>query len=290
MTKRASATIVCAILTTSACAQQDDATSSANPFNNFTSTWRNDPVWNDGLAEVAEYDATRDIYGVAREYTARLYTNKEFASPVTFTKADGGQRRSVFKHHLRDDIPTENYTYHYSTMCYVGATDLKSLKIDMGSQEDCGASFKQFVNHNGTVTWRQLTYFPQQGRREGKYRPTANFAYQDALSLVLRGYPFDTPRDVDIQLLPDQTTTRWSPVKPAAAHVTYIGRGMLDLPIGKVDAHHVRVVAAADKTQHDYWLHADGSAPLLHMMVQYRGPGGMTYRIRTVKREAYWRR
>jgi hypothetical protein len=65
---------------------------------------------------------------------------------------------------------------------------------------------------------------------------------------------------------------------------------MLDLPIGKVDAHHVRVAPAADKTQHDYWLHADGSAPLLHVMVQYRGPGGMTYRIRTVKREACWRR
>ena len=147
----------------------------------------------DGKAECATYEATRTIYDKPRAYTARIYINKEHASPETFTKSSDGTGRAVFKLHVRDDIPTENYTYHYSTMCYVGQDDLKSLKLDMGSQEDCGATFKQYINHAGTLRWRQQSYFPNEGERADELKPEPNFAFQDALPLILRGYPFDNP-------------------------------------------------------------------------------------------------
>ncbi len=267
-------------------AKPQAALAQENPFEEFTSAWRDDGVWHDGKAECAVYDATRTIYGVERRYQAKLFTNKEYADAKTKTKsatpgAPGGGREA-FKHHLREDVPTENYTYHFSTMVYVGASDLKSLKIDMGSQEDCGATFKQFVNHKGALTWHQSSYFPNEGHRSGEYAPPAGFVYQDALSLVLRGYPFDKPRDVQVMLMPDQTTTKWSPPEAKSAVISYAGRETLDLPIGSTDAHHLKVAG------HNYWFAADPK--LRHIMVQYSGPGGVTNKLRSVERRAYWLR
>ena len=75
-----------------------------DPFADLTRAWRDDPVWYDGQAEVAVYDATRTIYGKLRHYTATLYTNKEHASPTTFTKSADDRGRAVFKQHLRENI------------------------------------------------------------------------------------------------------------------------------------------------------------------------------------------
>ena len=269
-----------------------------DPFAAFTRAWRDHSIWHDGQAELAVYDATRDIYSQTRRYTARLYTNKELADKQTKTKSATGRGREVFKHHLREDIATKNYTYHYSTMCYVGTTDLKSLKIDMGSQEDCGTTFKQFVNHAGTCRWHQFSYFPDEGHRFGQYQPTKNFAFQDALSLVLRGYPFDTPADLELMVVPDQTSNRTSVAQPRAGRVKYVGLETLQLPIGQVDAHHltfnyspsVALQGGPEKSPiHHYWFAAESAAPWLHVMVRYEGPGGISYKLREHRRWAYWK-
>lgn len=289
--------IVCLVLTLSPAVGAAVQESDADPFAGFTRAWRDDPVWYDGKAECAVYDATRTVYGKERRYTARIYTDKEVASPVTFTKSADGTGRAVFKHHVRDDIPTENYTYYYSTMVYVGTDDLKSLKLDMGSQEDCGATFKQYVNHAGSLSWDQFSYFPNEGHKRGGYTPAAGFVFQDALSLVLRGYPFDDPPDtLHVDAVPDQTNTRLSESRPLKSIITYEGVETLELPIGEVRAHHVRFYhdefpkgeyRLGIPQMHDYWFAADPA--LRHVMVQYRGPDGQSYRLRAVERRAYWR-
>lgn len=267
------------------------AAQEAGPLAGFDHGWENDPAWYDGKAECAVYDATRTIYGKQRSYEARLYTNKEVASPETFTKSATGEGREVFKHHLREDIPTENYAYHYSTMAYVGTEDLKSLKLDMGSQEDCGASFKQVINHAGELAWQQFAYFPQMGHRDGAFEPPAGFVFQDALSVVLRGYPFEQAAPVRLWVMPDQTTTKWGPVEPRQVVVAYEGKETLDLPAGSTEAHHLSVTPVEGDgaaARHDYWFAADPATQ--HIMVQYEGPEGLSYRLQSVERRAYWER
>lgn len=268
-----------------------------DPFKRFTRRWRQDPIWRDGKAEMAVYNAIRTIYCKPRRYTARLYTNTEYASAVTKTKAADNKGRLVFKHHLRQDITTENYTYHYSTMCYLGVKDLKSLKLDMGSQEDCGASFKQFVNHAGICRWESFGYFPNEGHRSGSYQPPANYAFLNGLSLLLRGYPFDDPAPISVQLLPDQISNRQSTFEPVPSQVRYVGRVELELPIGKVDAHHLKVEADPSAPgsligEHDFWFAARGAADAngtgLHLMVQYEGPDGAVMKLRQVRHWKYW--
>ncbi|MDX1682174.1 MAG: hypothetical protein R3336_03545 [Phycisphaeraceae bacterium] len=261
------------------------------PLSELTTAWREDPIWHDGKAEIAVYEATRVIYGQPRTYDARLMTNFEHASPKTFTKAPDGKGRAVFKHHLREDIPTRAYTYHYSTMAYVGTEDLKSLKIDMGSMEDCGATFKQIVNHAGELTWRQFSYFPNEGRRAGSFEPSARLVFHDALTLVLRGFPFKDPQDMTIEVLPDQTDTHLTPVQPVAMEVTYGGVSTLDLPAGRIRAHQLTVTPAGEtEAAGQYWFAADGSAPWLHALVQYQDGDGTRYRLKSLTREAYWRK
>lgn len=277
-------------LAAAAHAQDDDA------LQQFTHPWRDDPVWSDGLAEIAIYKATRDVYGVPRSYDARFITNTEYASPETFTKSDQQTGRLVFKFHVREDIPTEKYDYHYSTMCYVGMDDLKSLKLDMGSQEDCGATYKQITNHAGNLWWRQHSYMPGEGEQSGELQPPANLVFFDALPLVLRGYPFDTPapgprpRNVALKVIPDQTTNRWSPTRPEDWVVVYIGREQLDLPIGPTEAHALELRYAGPTREARppvrLWFAADPA--LLHIMVKYEGPG-QTYALQSVQRDAYWR-
>ena len=261
-----------------------------DPFASFTRKGRDDPVWHDSQAEMAVYEATRTIYGQSRQFTAKLYTNKELADKDTKTKSSKQRGREVFKHHQRQDIPTDNYTYHFSTMCYVGVTDLKSLKIDMGSQEDCGATYKQFVNHAGTCQWKQSSYFPDEGYRTGSYRPTKRYAFADGLSVILRGYPFDERPQVRVDLLPSQTSNKWTDFRPAPATVRYVGAETIAAPIGDVDTHHL--VVEADDGQHHYWFAAQGGAPWLHVMVQYEGPatGGIMMKLREHRRWAYWKR
>ena len=268
-----------------------------SPYQSFTRAWRDGPVWHDGKAECAVYDATRTIYGQQRSYRARIYINKEHASPKTFTKSDDGSGRAVFKLHIRDDIPTKNYMYHYSTMAYVGVDDLKSLKLDMGSQEDCGATFKQFVNHGGGVAWTQHSYFPGEGVRSGLYESTVSLLFQNALPVVLRGYPFDdSEASMRVDIIEDQTDTHLSTSMPRPAVITYLGLETLALPIGEVNAHRLRLayVDSDDEIDdeaavggHDYWFAADKG--MRHVMVQHTGPGGVSYRLRSLVRDAYWR-
>ncbi len=249
-------------------------------------TWAQSQAWFDGKAELATYQASRSIYGAPRSYTARFFTNAEDFDPATGTKAnrEGPSTMLVFKHHHREDIPTPNYDYHYSTMSYVGRDDMSATKVDMGSQEDCGATFKQYRVADDTLYWRQFSYFPDQGARAGTAQASPGLVFHDALPLVLRGYPFKAPRELSLQVVPDATTTKWSPAEPINATAVGLGIDTLELPIGKVEAFGVEV-RYADATREQYWFEVDDARQ--HVMVKAQTVNA-TYALTSWRRWAYW--
>lgn len=267
----------------------------------LTKPWRNDPVWHDGLAELATYEATRTIYGQPRTYTARFFVNKEHVDPATGTKsaaADPGAAGHIaaFKFHQRHDIPTKRYRYHYSMMSYVHVDSLQPIKVDMGSQEDCGASFKQAILRPAGWYVQQYSYFPSQGQRDDQLRQPAGAAGSpivpfDALPVVLRGYPFDQPATLTISTLPTLIGTKWSPVRSEQWQVAYKGLSTLDLPYGQVDAHKLEVTFAGPtrEVQPTVVMYFASDADLRHVLVQWDDGVGGTGRLATLKRGAYWR-
>ncbi|MEM6333711.1 MAG: hypothetical protein AAF823_10280 [Planctomycetota bacterium] len=257
-------------------------------------SWADDPIWYDGQAEIATYQATRRIYGSPRAYTAQIMINKERMSPDTFTKSQGNEGFEVFKLHVRDeDIPTAKYDYNFSTMVYVSTEGFIPFKLDMGSQEDCGASFKRFQIEPDQLFAQQYSYFPNQGFREMRGAADDTAVWLDALPLLLRGYPFDAPLDpLTIAVVPEQTTTKWSPIEPDHYRLAYAGRESLDLPIGNIDAHKLTLtfVGPTRERRPDVTLHFHADPATGHPLVAYDDPHlGQTYRLQQLARDAYWR-
>ncbi len=159
--------------------------------------WRTDPVWYEGKAEWALYDAQRTIYGKPRYYEATIFTNKQHMDPATTTKAANWRDANtieVFKHNVSEMIETDNYTYRFLTTCFVDTKTLEPYKIIASSQEDCGTTYKQFVIEDGQVHATSNSYFPKEGTQDTSYRRSGqsrHFAFHDTLTLTLRDYPFD---------------------------------------------------------------------------------------------------
>jgi hypothetical protein len=253
-----------------------------------TGGWRDDPVWHDGLAEKCVYEATRTIYGKERRYLARVYTDRERADPRTTVKTDAKDGVEVFKHHWSEIVPTENYDYRFSTMTYMRADDLAPFKLSASTQEDCGASFKELWREKDRLRWWDSVYFPGTGRREGWIDRDA--ALFDALTLVLRDFPFDAPVERALRVVPTQKDTHQGSWAPVERRIRYAGRSTQELPIGTLDAHELDLVAPDGTIEARYWFDAETAAPRLHVLVRYEGPAGVTYRLKSLERTAYWDR
>jgi len=267
------------------------------------SSWRTDAIWYDGKAEYAVYDAHRPIYGKDRHYEAVLITNKQQMNPKTTTKSADWKapgQVEVFKHNLREVIPTENYVYKYLTTAFVRADDLRPFKLTMSSQEDCGATFKHFVADGSRVKVDSFVYFPDGGPKHFEYAEPSGMQFEDDLSLALRGYPFENPpKDaMTLAIVPDQTLTHATPVEPMMMGIVFEGKETLDLPIGKVEAYRLRVgpMGGTEGDSKDngidqgsvYWFAADGGPEWLRIMVKYDGPFGVKYELKSKKRWDYW--
>jgi len=253
--------------------------------------WRTDSVWYDGQAEVAVYQAEREIYGAVRKYQATVYTNKENVDPATSCKSEG-KGLEVFKHHWREHIQTPNYPYDYSTMSYTLAADLAPFKLSMSSQEDCGASFKElWRDEEGRFVWNTSNYFPGGGNKSGKLGHPKNLVFEDALPLVLRGYDFEHPATRALALVPFQRFNIATSLEPVEAELRYLGKQELDLPSGKTQAHALGLFDAQGKPIASYWFHADGAAPWLHALVQWERPAQkIRCQLVSLTRKAYWKR
>ncbi|MBL8863292.1 MAG: hypothetical protein JNK02_14950 [Planctomycetes bacterium] len=251
-------------------------------------TWRTDPAWYDGRAEVCVYEATRTIYGVERRYEARAYTNKELLDERRGVKAEGQQGLEVFKHHWSERVPTEKYDYDFSTMSYARTSDLSPWKLTAATQDDCGASFKEVWRVGSGYAFWESVYFPGAGRRSGELE--RGFVFFDALPLTLRDYDFEAKRDLVLAVLPSQKDVRAVSFVPERRTVRFAGTAELDLPIGKLRAHELVLLRPDGSTEARYWFDADGSAPALHVLVRHEGPGGVGYRLARRERSAYWER
>lgn len=250
-------------------------------------SWRNDKTWYDGLAEMATYRAERVIYGEARKYEAVVYTNKERFDPNTTTKSSTDQGLEVFKHHWSERVPTPKYDYRFSTSLYAACDSLDAVKLTASTQEDCGASFKQIWRDGTSMRWFDSVYFPGAGNRNGTLPNARQVHFVDELPLLLRDFPFESRAEIALSLVRSQKDTHQVSFEPVAAKVRYVARETLDLPIGSVDAHHLRLEGR--ELAADYWMAADGRAPFLHALVKYEDPSGSRYELSQLVRTAYWK-
>lgn len=269
--------------------------------------WASDPVWFDGLVERATYDASRVVYGEPRPYEATFLTNKERHDAASLTKDGDGEGATVevWKHNQIEVVPTPNYDYKYEATSHLttgGEKPLLLTRLDVASQEFCGATFKQYLLTDGLPlspdaadaakpgearnpqanrpAWSYFgfSYMPDSGRvakvvtAEPGGPPVVAF---NALPLSLRSFDFAAKGTTDVLLLPDQKSNKSTTPDTAPAQVRYAGEG---------DGTHKLELVQDGKTIGTYEMAADR----LHVMVAYDGADGQTYRLKSVERDDYW--
>lgn len=276
----------------SACHSADSApaTGEVLPWVIQESGWRSDPAWHDGQAEKCVYAATRSIYGVERRYLAVAYTNKQAMDPRTSTKSVDGTGIEVFKHHWSERVETENYDYDFSTASFTTSDRFQPFKLTVGTQEDCGASFKQVWREAQQLRSFESVYFPGAGIRSGQLE-RQDIVFEDALPLVLRDFPFEQQGAHELWVVPSQKSTKRVPFAPELRRVVARGEERLELPIGEMLGQRLDLLdATSGELEASYWFASDGSPPLLHALVRYEGAGGVSYALKSHLRTAYWER
>jgi hypothetical protein len=249
--------------------------------------WRASELWRDGKAEKCVYAATRVIYGEPRSYRAIAYTNVEHYDASTTTKSSGGGRE-VFKHHWSESVPTENYDYHFSTCTYSDVNSLAAVKLTAGTQEDCGASFKQVWLAGSEFVYWDSVYFPGAGVRSGTLGAASDVHFVDELALLLRDYDFAARPSFELNVVRSQKSTRQVPFEPVVAQITYVAQESLELGVGSLDAHHLRARIAGETF--DYWFAAQAQAPWMHVLVRHEDSSGVRFELVEMQRTAYWER
>ncbi|MCC6408425.1 MAG: hypothetical protein IT453_14780 [Planctomycetes bacterium] len=252
--------------------------------------WLTDPIWYDGKAEKCVYDATRTIYGVERKYRATAYTNKERIDEATTTKSETDQGLETFKHHWSEIVPTEKYDYRFSTCVHLETQSLRPYKLTVSTQEDCGASFKLAVKKGPNLAWQESVYFPGAGQRQGEIAGVHTAHFVDELPLLLRDFDFAKPSDRYVRVVPSQKDTHAVAWTPFSAHVIWKGKEEVEVPAGKLEAHHLELTGVDRPWRADYWFAADGGPERLHVLVKFAGPDGQSYALVSQERTAYWER
>jgi hypothetical protein len=271
------------------CGREPAGSAPAPPAWAEAATWAQDPLWNDGLAEVATYDARRERYGKARHYTAHLITVKEDFSTAYHVKADppyeGKDLLPVLKLNVAEVIPTEEYDYHLLTSVFVRRDRIdRAYKMTVAMHEWCGNTFIEYMGWGPEPRFHYHSYFDGQG--DGSFDLGLDAGLLDEqLPVSLRALPFAPGASWRIDLLdPLVLRSLAGPPRVQKATVRVVERERVAAADGDtVAAWHVRVDRPAGPDA-DLWF----EAAYPNILVRLAAEDGRGLLLRARARRAYW--
>lgn len=264
--------------------QREQPIAAANP--NFDNTWAKDKLWDDGLAEVAIYDATRTIYGKSRAFDYVYVAVKEVFNEEYQVKTDDYNREDLFdviKVNKFADIPTENYPYHFLTSVFFKRESPTTVhKLTNSSQEWCGLTTKSFLADENSYTYEWISYWDGQGNGAST---VATAMFEDQLSYSLRSLNFKEGLAFEIDLYPSQVSSKAGQPEIKQANILVqkaTGSDSLFQDYNKVWK--VDVAYKSSGNQITYW-YADTYPNYLLKMEAW---DGRSLRLKELSRYAYW--
>ena len=246
--------------------------------------WAADTLWDDGLAEVAHYNAERVIYGKVRdfEYTHILVKetfNKEY--DVKTEDYNRGDLFPVMKINKFARIPTQKYPYHFLTSLFYTREEPTILhKMTHSSQEWCGNTFKLFQHLGNKYHYLFSSYWDGQGNGRLKYPDKMWF--EDGLSYTLRALHFAEGLQFEHPLLESQVSNKAS--KPVIYDARFaVSQEKLNVNEQPRQAWRVRVQLDEEK-QNTYWF----APEYPNILLKQESWDGRNLELKEIKREAYW--
>lgn len=247
----------------------------------FNAEWAMDTLWDDGLAEVAVYDAERTVYGKNREFEYTQITVKEEFNKAHNVKTDDYSRPDLFpvmKINQFCRIPTENYPYHYLTSVFVHRGQPWALhKLTNSSQEWCGNTFKAITDQGNQFNQYYNSYFDGQG--EGNRKLPGDVMSEDQLSYTLRALQFSDSLAFKADILETQQTNQAKePVIYQNAAISSRNVMLSSEPAWQVD------VKLAGEKKNTYWF----AKAYPNQLLQQKTWDGRNLKLKKISRYAYW--
>jgi len=178
--------------------------------------WANHSIWDDGLAEVATYEANQRIYGKNRTYDCIYITVKEVFNEAYNVKTDDYSRTDLFdviKVNRFERIETEQYPYHYTSNLFFKRNDaLKLHKMTVSSQEWCGSTFKTFAPLQNNTGYRIQYHSYWDGEGEGEKIQEGDFLFEDQLPFTLRMMQLSQGLQFNARFMATQVNAKVGPI------------------------------------------------------------------------------
>ncbi|WP_052732261.1 hypothetical protein [Hymenobacter terrenus] len=248
----------------------------------FDQEWAMRKLWEDGLAEVATYDAERVVYKKKRAFEYVQITVKEEFNQQFNVKTDDYNRNDLFpvmKINQFCQIQTDQYPYHYLTSLFFRRDQPVALyKMTTSSQEWCGNTFKSIVDDGVNFQQTFDSYWDKQGVGHRDLR--RDVFLEDALSYTLRSLKFEQLPAFDLVVMDLQQTNQAKPPVYYQAHLT-----TAEAPANDVSEPAWRVaVALASGKENVYWFAKKYPNVLLRQVTW----DGRSLQLKSVRRYKYW--
>ena len=248
----------------------------------FDENWAMSKYWEDGLAEVAIYEAERVVYKKKRRFEYTLITVKEEFNQEFNVKTDDYQRIDLFPVMKVNEfcaIPADNYPYHYLTSLFFRRDQPVALyKMTSSSQEWCGNTFKAIIDDGVNFKEDFDSYWDHQGMGSRNLR--RDVLVEDALPYSLRALRFNLQPAFDLTVMDLQQTSKATEPTYYQAHLTTTEAAATEVPEA---AWRVAVQLAPDK-QNVYWFAKAYPNGLLRQIAW----DGRTLKRKSTRRFAYW--
>jgi hypothetical protein len=249
---------------------------------NFNPEWAQNKHWDDGLAEVAIYQAERVVYNKPRSFEYLLITVKEDFNQAFNVKTDNYNRSDLFpvmKVNQFCRIPTDNYPYHYLTSLFFRRENpVQVHKITSSSQEWCGNTFKAIIQAGNNFNYTFNSYWDEQGA--GELALPGDVLFEDQLPYTLRSLRFKDGLTLKAQVAELLQTNKAN--KPAVYQTTITvhsdTRSTPNLWL-------VSVKLSAEK-ENKYFFRKEYP----HILEKQQTWDGRQLQLKEVKRYAYWQK
>ena len=169
-------------------------------------------LWNDGNAEVSEYEAREVVEGSPRVSRAVFIVVAEDFRTDRLVKPDrpgGRDAIRVLKLNRVRSIPVGVYRYEQMLSAFLGADRLDAVKLTVLSHDWCGNTFVEWRRDHPSLEIR--SYWEEPADVDVPFDPDDALFY-DALPLKLRGLDFERTREALVKVVDSLFTNR--PARP----------------------------------------------------------------------------
>ncbi|WP_139922562.1 hypothetical protein [Hymenobacter sp. DG01] len=240
--------------------------------------WAMDPLWEDGKAEVATYEAEQMVQGESRRFEYTFITAKEEFNQQYNVRTDSAQRKDIFpvmRSSQIGSIPTDTYPSHFQTCLFFRRDQPVQLhKLTASTQEWGGITFKAITDDGMQYVQAYNSYQDGQGTGERQLRRTVLF--EDALPYTLRSLQFEQLPRFQTDIYELQQTNQATPPVLYHAQVRTEDAFTADTPEPAWRVH----VALTGQKQNVYWFSKEYPNVLLRQTTW----DGRTLRLKQVRR------